>query len=68
MQDSVYYWAQKNGIPVYCPALTDGSLGDMLYFFSYSHSPGLSIDIVADIRHASVPNIPKQAHKHVSLH
>lgn len=49
-EDSVYYWAQKNGIPVYCPALTDGSLGDMLYFFSYSNSPGLSIDIVADIR------------------
>jgi len=23
-EDSVYYWAQKNGIPVYCPALTDG--------------------------------------------
>lgn len=71
VQDSVYYWAQKNNIPVYCPALTDGSLGDMLYFFSYSHSPGLSIDIVADIRHAWVPRIPPppppHAHNHVSL-
>ena len=32
---SVCYWAQRNGIPVFCPALTDGSLGDMLFFHSY---------------------------------
>jgi deoxyhypusine synthase len=48
--DSVYYWADRNGIPVYCPALTDGSIGDMLYFFTYKSSPSLNIDIVADIR------------------
>ena len=47
--DSVCYWAARNGIPIFCPALTDGSLGDMLYFHSY-RSPGLVIDIVADIR------------------
>ena len=47
--DSIYYWAYKHQIPVYCPGLTDGSLGDMLYFHSYK-SPGLVIDIVADIR------------------
>lgn len=41
--------ARKNDIPVFCPALTDGSIGDMLYFHSYS-SPGLTIDIVRDIR------------------
>jgi deoxyhypusine synthase len=28
-ENSVYYWAYKNSIPVYSPALTDGSLGDM---------------------------------------
>lgn len=33
--ESVYYWAQRNGIPVFCPALTDGSIGDMLFFHSY---------------------------------
>ncbi|TQD87634.1 hypothetical protein C1H46_026833 [Malus baccata] len=38
-----------NNIPVYCPGLTDGSLGDMLYFHSF-RSPGLIIDIVQDIR------------------
>ncbi|KAJ2784099.1 Deoxyhypusine synthase [Coemansia javaensis] len=47
--DSIYYWAYKNDIPVYCPALTDGSLGDMLYFHSY-RSPGLVVDVVQDIR------------------
>ena len=35
----------KNNIPVLCPALTDGSLGDMIYFHSYK-KPGLIIDIV----------------------
>ncbi|CAE6449525.1 unnamed protein product [Rhizoctonia solani] len=48
-EESVYYWAYKNDIPVFCPALTDGSLGDMIYFHSYRH-PGLTIDIVRDIR------------------
>ncbi|KAL0479023.1 hypothetical protein AKO1_007885 [Acrasis kona] len=47
--DSVYYWAHKNNIPVYCPALTDGSLGDMIYFHSFKH-PGLIVDIASDIR------------------
>jgi len=46
---SVYYWAARNGIPVFCPALTDGSIGDMLYFHSYRR-PGLKIDLVEDIR------------------
>lgn len=47
--DSVYYWAYKNDIPVFSPALTDGSLGDMIYFHSYKN-PGLVLDIVEDIR------------------
>uniref|UniRef100_A0A3Q2PN80 deoxyhypusine synthase n=1 Tax=Fundulus heteroclitus TaxID=8078 RepID=A0A3Q2PN80_FUNHE len=47
--DSVYYWAYKNNIPVFSPALTDGSLGDMIYFHSFKN-PGLVLDIVEDIR------------------
>ena len=46
---SVCYWAWKNHIPIFCPALTDGSIGDMLFFHSYK-KPGLVIDIVDDIR------------------
>ena len=38
-ESSIYYWAAKNNIPVLSPALTDGSLGDMLFFHSY-RSPG----------------------------
>jgi deoxyhypusine synthase len=37
---SVCYWAAKNGIPIFSPALTDGSLGDMLFFHSFKN-PGL---------------------------
>lgn len=48
-EESVYYWAAKNDIPVFCPAITDGSVGDMLYFHSYKN-PGLVLDIVEDIR------------------
>lgn len=47
--ESVYYWAYKNDIPVFSPALTDGSLGDMIYFHSFKN-PGLILDIVEDIR------------------
>jgi deoxyhypusine synthase len=48
-EESVLYWAAKNDIPVLCPALTDGSVGDMLYFHSYK-SPGFVLDINEDIR------------------
>lgn len=48
-KESVCYWAAKNKIPIFCPALTDGSIGDMLYFHSYKN-PGLILDIAQDIR------------------
>ena len=48
-EESVLYWAAKNNIPVFCPALTDGSVGDMLYFHSYK-KPGFVLDISEDIR------------------
>ena len=47
--DSICYWAARNGIPIYSPAITDGSIGDMLYFHTFK-SPGLVLDLVADIR------------------
>lgn len=48
-EESVYYWAAKNKIPVFCPALTDGSMGDMLFFHSYKKERFI-VDIVRDIR------------------
>lgn len=47
-ENSIYYWCYKNNIPVYCPAITDGSLGDMIHFFQYKH-PEFKIDIASDI-------------------
>ena len=50
-ESSVCYWAYRNDIPIFCPALTDGSLGDMLYFHTFKASPQqLRIDVVEDIR------------------
>ncbi|CCC71478.1 hypothetical protein NCAS_0H01680 [Naumovozyma castellii] len=50
-ESSVLYWAHKNNIPVFCPSLTDGSIGDMLFFHTFRASPRqLRLDIVADIR------------------
>jgi deoxyhypusine synthase len=44
-EDSIYYWAAKNDIPVFCPALTDGGIGDMMFFFNYKQE-GLVCDIL----------------------
>lgn len=52
-ETSIYYWAAKNRIPVFSPALTDGSLGDMMYFHSY-RNPGLLVDILGDLRRLNV--------------
>ncbi|MBI2631714.1 deoxyhypusine synthase [Candidatus Pacearchaeota archaeon] len=46
-KESIYYWAWKNKIPVYCPVLTDGALGDNIYFFSFKRDD-FKIDIVKD--------------------
>ncbi len=47
-EESILYWAYKNKIPVFCPALTDGSIGDMLYFYQ-KNGGKLEIDISPDI-------------------
>lgn len=46
--ESVCYWAYKNNIPVFSPALTDGALGDMFFLFSRKN-PGLNLDVIEDI-------------------
>uniref|UniRef100_A0A5K3FGV7 deoxyhypusine synthase n=1 Tax=Mesocestoides corti TaxID=53468 RepID=A0A5K3FGV7_MESCO len=48
--DSVYYWCHKNGIPVFCPGITDGALGDVLFAHTYRAPPGLRVDVVEDVR------------------
>ena len=46
---SVWYWTHRNGIPVFCPGITDGSIGDMLYFYLWKRS-GFIMDIAQDVR------------------
>lgn len=47
--ESICYWAWKNKVRIYCPALTDGALGDNIYFSSFKH-PDFKIDIVEDTK------------------
>ena len=48
-KQSIYYWAFKNKIPVYCPAITDGALGDNIYFFKFKHSDFV-LDVAEDVK------------------
>ncbi|MBI4144918.1 deoxyhypusine synthase [Candidatus Woesearchaeota archaeon] len=45
--ESIYYWAAKHKIPVFCHAITDGSIGDIMYFFRVNH-PELRLEIAQD--------------------
>ncbi len=50
-ENSIYYWATRNNIPVFCPALTDGSIGDMIYFFKQARKENMDfkVDISDDM-------------------
>lgn len=58
--NSICYWAARNKIPIFCPALTDGSLGDMLYFHSF-RSPGLRLDPCGDF--IRIENVVRETDK-----
>ncbi|MEM4330661.1 MAG: deoxyhypusine synthase [Candidatus Pacearchaeota archaeon] len=58
--ESVYWWAYKNNIPVYCPAITDGSLGDMLYFYRNYKNKNFEIDILKDSEEFNNSTIGKE--------
>jgi len=47
-EESIYYWAHKNNIPVFAPALLDGSIGDMVYFYK-NKNPDFKIEITDDM-------------------
>jgi deoxyhypusine synthase len=46
---SIYYWAWKNKVPVYCPAITDGAIGGNIYYFKSKH-PDFKVDIAEDCK------------------
>lgn len=46
-KDSIYYWCHKNNIPVFCPAITDGAVGDIVFFQNFKRK-GFVIDVIED--------------------
>lgn len=46
---SIYYWCWKNDIPVFCPAVVDGAIGENLLVFNLE-KPGLKLDLMQDQR------------------
>lgn len=45
--NSILYQAAKNNVPIFCPAITDGSFGFHLYLFQQKH-PDFIVDVVKD--------------------
>ena len=45
--ESIYYWCHRNNIPVFSPAITDGSVGDIVFFQNYKRK-GFVIDVIED--------------------
>ena len=48
-KNSFVYQCAKNGIPIYCPAPTDGAFGLQLYLFKQDH-PEFGIDVSGDLK------------------
>jgi len=48
-EKSICYWAFKNKIKIYCPAFTDGAIGDNIYFFKYKRQ-NFMVDVTSDIK------------------
>ncbi|MCK5322207.1 MAG: deoxyhypusine synthase family protein [Candidatus Aenigmarchaeota archaeon] len=46
-EDSILYQAAKNDVPIFCPAITDGSFGFHLYLFQQEHKDFI-VDVVSD--------------------
>lgn len=59
-KESVYYWAYKNKIKVYCPAIMDGSIGDIVYFYKNYKNKNFSLDIVKDTEEFNNSSIGKK--------
>lgn len=47
-EQSLVYWCYHHHIPVFCPAFTDGSMGDMIYFYNFGKK-GLVVNPVPDV-------------------
>ncbi len=48
-ENSILYQASKNNVPIFCPGITDGTLGFQLFMFQEKH-PDFIIDVVQDFK------------------
>ena len=48
-ENSFLYQAAKNNVPVFCPAITDGSMGFHLFMYQEKH-PDFIVDVVKDFK------------------
>jgi deoxyhypusine synthase len=48
-EGSICYWAWKNKIRIFCPAIQDGAIGDNIYFFKFKRKD-LVVDIAEDAK------------------
>lgn len=47
-ETSIVYWSVKNKIPLFCPSIMDGAIGDVTWFFKNKH-PDFKLDVTDDI-------------------
>ncbi len=50
-EKSFVYWAYKNNIPIFCPAITDGSIGFQLFLIQQDYKDFI-VDVVKDFGEA----------------
>jgi len=48
-KDSILFQAAKNDVPIFCPAITDGSFGFHLFMFAQKY-PDFVVDVVQDFK------------------
>lgn len=63
-EESIYYQCYKNNIKMFCPGITDGSVGDVLFFQTYKFEH-LQMDIMAD--HFELNDLVRNASKAYAL-
>ncbi|HIH31877.1 TPA: deoxyhypusine synthase [Candidatus Woesearchaeota archaeon] len=63
-EESIIYWAYKNDIPIFCPAMTDGSLGDLMHFQKQKRKDFI-VDMVAD--HTKIVNLALNQEKTATI-
>ncbi len=51
-KSSLLYWAQRKGVPVFVPGITDGAVGSQLWLFSERHRD-FKVDLIGDEKRLS---------------